>query len=239
MRALLAVMLAAICIVPARADIAVRDDSGVEVRLKQPAHRIVSLAPHITEILFAAGAGDRVVGTVDYSDYPEAAKRIARIGPYPRLDLETIVALKPDLVIGWQGGNELDHLERLKRLGIPVFLSQPDRIQDVAEDLERFGRLAGTDSVATAVAAAFRARLADMQQRYSDQPPVRTFYQIWPDPLMTVGGRQIIGSAIRLCGGVNIFGQLTQLAPAVTVEAVLGADPQVLLATGTGEARPR
>ncbi len=238
MRALLAVMLAAICIVPARADIAVRDDSGVEVRLKQPAHRIVSLAPHITEILFAAGAGDRVVGTVDYSDYPEAAKRIARIGTYTRLDLETIVALKPDLVIGWQSGNELDHLERLKRLGIPVFLSQPDRIQDVAEDLERFGRLAGTDSVATAVAAAFRARLADMQQRYSDQPPVRTFYQIWPDPLMTVGGRQIIGSAIRLCGGVNIFGQLTQLAPAVTVEAVLAADPEVIVASGTGEARP-
>jgi iron complex transport system substrate-binding protein len=238
MRALLAVMLATIGIVPARADIAVRDDSGVEVRLKQPAHRIVSLAPHITEILFAAGAGDRVVGTVDYSDYPEAAKRIARIGTYTRLDLETIVALKPDLVIGWQSGNELDHLERLKRLGIPVFLSQPDRIQDVAEDLERFGRLAGTDSVATAVAAAFRARLADMQQRYSDQPPVRTFYQIWPDPLMTVGGRQIIGSAIRLCGGVNIFGQLTQLAPAVTVEAVLAADPEVIVASGTGEARP-
>jgi iron complex transport system substrate-binding protein len=216
----------------------VRDDSGAEVRLGQAAHRIVSLAPHITEILFAAGAGDRVVGTVDYSDYPQAANRIARIGTYTRLDLETIVALKPDLVIGWQSGNAQDHLERLKRLGIPLFLSQPDRIQDVAEDLERFGHLAGTDNVAMPAAAAFRARLAGMQRRYSDQPPVRTFYQVWADPLMTVGGSQIIGSAIRLCGGVNIFGHLAQLAPAVTVEAVLAADPEVIVASGMGEARP-
>jgi iron complex transport system substrate-binding protein len=222
----------------ARAGIAVRDDSGAEVRLKEPARRIVSLAPHITEILFAAGAGDRVVGTVDYSDYPEPAKRIARIGSYTDLDLETILALKPDLVIGWQSGNSQSHLETLRRLDIALFLSEPGRLEDVAQNLEQFGELAGTSSVAGPAAAAFRARLEDLRRHYSGRPRVRTFYQIWAEPLQTVGGSQIIGSAIRLCGGVNIFGQLSAIAPVVSIEAVLAADPEAIVASGTGESRP-
>jgi len=223
---------------PAPADIVVRDDGGAEVRLKQPARRIVSLAPHITEILYAAGAGDRVVGTVDYSDYPPAARSIARVGSYTNLDLETIVALKPDLVIGWQTGNSPGEVEPLKRLGIPLFWSEPDRIEDVAASLEQFGQLAGTIGVAEPAAFAYRARVADLQQRFSDRPPVRTFYQIWADPPITVGGSQIIDSAIRLCGGINIFGDLTAMAPAVTVEAVLAADPEVVVASGADETRP-
>jgi iron complex transport system substrate-binding protein len=237
-RLLAPLLLAAALSPPARADISVRDDSGVEVRLKEPARRIVSLAPHITELLFAAGAGDRVVGTVDYSDYPQAANRIARIGGYTSLNLEAIVALRPDLVIGWQSGNPPDPLEQLKRLGIALFLSEPDRLEDVAGNLEQFGDLAGTSSVAGPAAAAFRARLADLRQRYSARPPVRSFYQVWAQPLMTVGGNQIIGSVIRLCGGVNIFGQLAQMAPAVSVEAVLGADPEAIVASGMDESRP-
>jgi iron complex transport system substrate-binding protein len=215
-----------------------RDDSGAEVRLKEPARRIVSLAPNITEMLFAAGAGDRVVGTVDYSDYPQAASRIARIGGYQNLDLETIFALKPDLVIGWQSGNSPTELEPLKRLGIPLFLSEPDRIEDVAGNLEQFGELAGTSSVARIAAAAYRARLEQLRQRYSSRPPVRTFYQIWADPPMTVGGSQIIGSAIRLCGGVNVFGHLTSMAPTVSFEAVLASDPEVIVASGMDQTRP-
>jgi iron complex transport system substrate-binding protein len=237
-RRLLLFFTLAACAPAARADIVVRDDSGAEVRLTVPARRIVSLAPHITEILFAAGAGARVVGAVDHSDYPEAANRIARIGNYTSPDLEVIVALKPDLVIGWQSGNSLDHLEPLRRLGIPLFLSEPDRIEDVARNLERFGELAGTSNVAAPAAVAFRARLADLRQRYSGRPPVRTFYQIWEEPLITVGGSQIIGSAIRLCGGVNVFERLSQMAPAVSVEAVLAADPEVIVASGVDEARP-
>jgi len=228
----------AACALPAWAGIDLRDDSGAEVHLKQPARRIVSLAPHITEILFAAGAGDRVVGTVDYSDYPEAANRIARIGSYTNLDLETILALKPDLVIGWQSGNSPSHLEPLKRLGIPLFLSEPDHLEDVAANLEQFGELAGTSNVAGPAAAAFRARLAHLRQHYSGRPQVRTFYQIWAEPLLTVGGSQIIGSAIRLCGGVNVFGQLSPMTPTVSIEAVLAADPEVIVASGMGESRP-
>jgi len=224
--------------VAARADISLYDDSGAQVRIGQPARRIVSLSPHITEMLFAAGAGDRVVGTVDYSDYPAAANRIARIGTYTDLDLESILALRPDLVIGWQSGNSPSQLEALKRLGIALFLSEPDRVEDVAKNLEQFGELAGTSSIAGPAAAAFRARLKGLQQRYSGRPPVRTFYQIWSDPPITVGGSQIIGSAIRLCGGVNVFDHLSAMAPAVSVEAVLAADPEVIVASGIDEARP-
>src|SRR5690242_4972466 len=190
---LILVLLATLAL-SARADVVVRDDSGAEVRLREPARRIVSLAPHITETLFAAGAGTRLVGTVDYSDYPAAAKAVARIGSYANLNLETIVALKPDLVIGWQSGNASAHLERLKKLGIPLFLSQPDRIEDVARNLEEFGQLAGTTEIARPAAAAFRARLAALRERYASRPTVRAFYEIWKEPLMTVGGSQIIGS---------------------------------------------
>ncbi len=237
MRSLLRLALSA-CVSAAQAAIVVRDDSGAEVRLKEPAHRIVSLSPHITEILFAAGAGDRIVGTVDYSDYPPAAKRVTRIGGYENPDVEAIVALKPDLVIGWQSGNSPRDLEPLKRLGVPLFWSEPVRIDDVAGNLEQFGELSGTSSVAAPAAAAYRARLAELRRRYSGGAPVRTFYEIWNQPPTTVGGQQIIGSAIRLCGGVNIFDHLTAKAPVVSIEAVLAADPEVIVASGPDDARP-
>jgi len=236
-RSLLLIVFAAFTL-PAQAEISLRDDSGAEIRLKGPARRIVSLAPHITEILFAAGAGERVVGTSDYSDYPPAAKRIARIGDYTNVDLETVVALKPDLVIGWQTGNSAGDLDQLKRLGIPLFLSEPDRIEDVAGNLERFGELAGTSNIAVPAATAYRARLAQLRQQYSNRPQVRTFYQVWADPPITVGGSQIIGNAIRLCGGVNVFADLAQMAPVVSIEAVLAADPEVIVASGPNETRP-
>ena len=220
------------------AEVVVRDDTGAEVRLAQPAQRIVSLAPHITETLYAAGAGPRLVGAVEYSDYPEAAKKLARIGGYSRLDLEAIAALKPDLAVGWASGNSPAHIEKLRALGIPVYLAQPERIDDVAGNLERYGELAGTQAVAQAAAAGFRSRLQELRMQYSARPKVRTFYQIWKQPLMTVGGGQVISDAIRLCGGENVFADLKPLAPKVTVEAVLAADPEVVVASGMGESRP-
>jgi iron complex transport system substrate-binding protein len=222
----------------ARAEIVVTDDSGATLRLKEPARRIVSLAPHVTETLYAAGAGDKLVGVVEYSDFPAAARRVARIGGYSKLDLEAIAALKPDLAVGWASGNAPAHVEKLRALGIPVYLSQPERIDDVAASLERFGELAGTQPVARAAATAFRARLAELRARHGTRPKVRTFYQIWKQPLMTVGGGQVISDVIRLCGGENVFAELKQLAPKVSVEAVLAADPDAIVASGMGEARP-
>ncbi|MDD5248728.1 MAG: cobalamin-binding protein [Rhodocyclaceae bacterium] len=230
--------LALLCALGARADVQVRDDSGVDVHLRAPARRIVSLAPHITELLFAAGAGARIIGTVDYSDYPDAAKRIARVGGYAQIDLETVAALKPDLVIAWASGNPPAAIAKLRALGVPVFVNEPDRILDVARSIEQFGQLAGTTAVAVDAAAAFRARYASLAERYAKRPKLRVFYQIWKEPLMTINGKQIISDAIRLCGGDNVFADLPALAPTVSVEAVLAANPDVIVASGMGESRP-
>ncbi|MDP1525485.1 MAG: cobalamin-binding protein [Rhodocyclaceae bacterium] len=231
-------LLALLAATTARAEIVVQDDTGATLRLKEPARRIVSLAPHITETLFGAGAGERLVGAVEYSDFPDAAKKLPRVGGYSKLDLEAIAALKPDLAVGWASGNSPAHVDKLRALGIPVYLVQPERIDDVAANLERYGELAGTQAVAHAAAASFRRRLAALRGQYAAQPKVRVFYQIWKQPLMTVGGGQVISDAIRLCGGENVFADLKPLAPKVTMEAVLAADPEIIVASGMGEARP-
>jgi len=238
-RPAVAFMLATLALLPAaRADLLVTDDSGREIRLKAPARRIVTLAPHATEILYAAGAGERRVGTVEFSDYPPAAKKVPRVGSYERLDLEAISALKPDLVIAWETGNPAGQVEKLRALGLTVYASQPNRMEDIAAQLERFGHLAGSEATAGAAAGQFRRRLENLRRSNAQKPTVRVFYQIWTAPLMTVGGPQIISDAIRLCGGENVFGHLSQMSPTVSVEAVLQANPEAIVATGMGDARP-
>lgn len=237
MRRLIGLALVAFCAL-AGAEIVVVDDSGATVRLAQPARRIISLAPHVTESLFAVGAGERIVGTVEYSNYPQAARKIARVGGYSRLDLETIVALKPDLVIVWESGNIKAHVDKLRAMGLTLYLTEPKRIDDVTSTLERFAELAGSGEAGRRTVADLRRRLDVLRQNYSRKPPVRTFYQIWKEPLSTVGGKQIISSVISLCGGDNVFGRLETLAPVVSVEAVIAANPEVIIASGMDEARP-
>ena len=224
------VLAAALALVSAavNAEITLADDSGRNVTLKQPAQRVISLAPHLTELMFAAGAGSQVVGTVEYSNYPEAAKAIPRIGDSALLDLERIVALKPDLILVWQHGNAQRQLDKLLNLGIPVFYNQPDRLPHVARSVEKLGRLAGTEAIASTVAGAFVAREAELRKRYAARPPVRVFYQIWEKPLMTVNNDHLISDVIRLCGGQNVMGELKQLVPVISTEAVLEADPEVI-----------
>ena len=237
LRFLLATLLSCIA-ATAQAEIVIRDDTGATVRLPQPARRIVSLAPHITENLFAAGAGARIVGAVDYSDFPEAAKRIPRVGGYSRPDLEAIVALKPDLVLTWRSGNADTVVDKLKSLGLTVYQSQPDRLEDIPAGIEKLGRLAGTEAVANKAAAHFRQHLADLRKQYAGKPAVPMFYQVWHRPLLTVGGGQIISDVIRLCGGENVFAALPAKAPAVSVEAVLATDPEAIVASGMGRDAP-
>ena len=231
-------LIALLVAVPALADVAVNDESGRTVRLTQPARRIVSLSPHITENLFAIGAGNRVVGTVEFSNYPEEAKKIRQIGGYEKIDLEAVAALRPDLVVAWESGNSASHVAKLRAIGLPVVVTETRRIEDVPADLERLGALSGTSVAARAAAARFRDRLAALRARYAGQPKVGVFYQVWNQPLMTVGGGQIISDAIRLCGGENVFAALKPMAAAVTVEAVLAADPEAIVASGMGDARP-
>lgn len=239
MKIRLLAMLAAFSLSPmARAELLVKDDTGREVRLARPAQRIVALAPHIAETLFAAGAGDKLVGTVDYSDYPPAAKQVRRVGGYSRIDLEAVVALKPDLVLAWESGNNMAQADKLRALGLTVFISQPNHMEDIAGQVERYGRLAGTEAVANAEARRFRERMAALRTANAGKPKVRTFYQIWKAPLVTVGGPQIISDAMRICGGENIFGHLTQMAPRVGIESVIEGDPEAIVATGMGDAKP-
>lgn len=222
----------------ARAEITITDDAGHTLRLPRPAQRIVSLAPHVTELVYAAGAGAQLVGAVQYSDYPEAAKALPRVGGYTSVDLEAVAALKPDLVVAWRSGNRNTHLDRLAALGIPVYVTEPRSLPDIARSLEALGRLAGTEAEASAAADAFRAHLAALRERYGARPPVPTFYQIWNQPLMTVNGQHLISDVIRLCGGDNVFAGLGQLAPTINVEAVLAANPEVVIASGMDESRP-
>ena len=224
--------------IAAAAEIRLTDDSGRTVVLQQPARRIISLAPHITELLFAAGAGERVVGTIEYSTYPEAAKAIPRIGDSAALDLERIVALKPDLIVVWQHGNAQRQLDKLLSLGIPVFYNQPNRLPDIARAIEQLGHLAGTEAVSLPAARAFLVREAALRQRYAGRAPVRVFYQIWEKPLMSINGEHLISGVIRLCGGENVLAGMKLLVPEISTETVLAADPEVI-AGATAEANTR
>jgi iron complex transport system substrate-binding protein len=212
----------------ARAAITVVDDGGARVTLQQPAQRIISMAPHTTELLFAAGGGARIVGAMNFSDYPEAAKSIPLVGSNSQLDMERVIALKPDLLVVWQSGNTARQLENLRSLGIPIFQSEPQQLEQVATSLERLGQLMGTAPVAQAAARDFRTRIAALGARYGKRPTVRVFYQIWDKPLYTLNGGQIVSDAIRLCGGENIFGALKVKAPEVSLEAVMQADPEAI-----------
>lgn len=237
MRMTLLVLVLAAVATRAGAAVSVHDDDGRTVSLPQPASRIVSLAPHATELLFAAGAGARIVGTIRYSDYPEAAQRIPRIGDERMLDIERIAALRPDLLVVWRNGTPERQLEQLRRLGIPIFYSQPRHLPDIPDSIERLGQLAGTAPAAQAAASAWRGRYAALAQRHARRPTVRLFYQVWDKPLYTLNGEHIVSDAIRLCGGENIFADLKPAAPAVDIEAVLQADPEAIVGsaeTGAG-----
>lgn len=214
--------------------VSVVDDHGHTVTLPAPARRIVSIAPHVTELLFAAGGGERIVGAVEFSDYPPEARAIRRVGDNKALDLEAIAALKPDLVVVWRHGNAQRQLDKLRGLGIPMYQSEPKRLEHIGPALERLGRLMGTEAVARDEARAFDAGLAALRAGYAQRSPVRTFYQVWRSPLMTLNDTHMVSDVIRLCGGVNVFGDLQALVPTLDEEAVLQADPEVILTAAMG-----
>src|ERR1700722_12073808 len=164
----------------ARAEgLTVTDDTGAAVSLAAPAQRIVSLAPHVTELLFAAGGGARIVGAVSYSDYPPQARAIPRVGDNKALDLERIVALKPDLIVVWRHGNALQQLDRLRDLHVPLYFSDPRKLDDIPATIDKLGTLLGTSSVAARASDAFRRDLANLRTRYASRPAVSVFYQVW------------------------------------------------------------
>ncbi len=222
----------------ARADVSVVDDRGATVALSSPAHRIVALSPHLVENLFAIGAGPRIVATVTHSDYPAAAAGIEVIGSFDGFDIERVLEISPDLVVGWLSGNRLTDLEQLERLGIPVFLSEPRSPGDVARELISLGRLTGLDAAAARTASAFTEAIARTRSSFSTRSTVRVFYQVWNEPVITLGGQHMLSALISDCGGVNVFQAVAELAPTVSVESVLERDPDVIIASGESESRP-
>lgn len=215
----------------AHAAISVRDDDGNIVTLQKPAQRIIAMAPHVTELLYAAGGGDKIVGAVTYSDYPEAAKKLPRIGDNRQVDMERVIAMKPDLIVVWLHGASERQIETLRQLNIPMFHSEPTKLDGIADNVLRLGQLMGTEAVAQPVAAEIRQKFAALAKQYGNRPPVRMFYQVWDKPLYTLNGTSIVSDAMRLCGGVNIFADLKVTAPVVSNEAVLQADPEAIFGT--------
>ncbi|RDB44077.1 cobalamin-binding protein [Halomonas sp. DQ26W] len=220
----------------ARADsLCASDDRSREVCLESPATRIAALSPGATELVYAAGAGEKVVAVVAYSDYPPEAQEVQSVGSHTRMDLEALVTLNPDLVIGWATGNPPEQLETIEALGMPVFYIEPRDFEGVSSAIERLALLADTREAGEYVAAEFRDGMAELTKRYADAEPVPVFYQVWDEPLMTINDEHLIGKVLTLCGGVNVFGELSRLVPRIDDESVLAADPEAILAGGMGE----
>ncbi|MFL6575131.1 MAG: cobalamin-binding protein [Povalibacter sp.] len=199
------------------------------------AQRIVSLAPNLTEIAFAAGAGTNVVGTVEYSDYPEAARSIPRVGDAFRVDFERLVALRPDAVLTWEPGTPQGVVQRLRDLHMNVVTIKTHTLADVGHAVRALGALAGTQGIAEPAAQKYESEIAQLRNEFSQKQPIGVFLQIGDRPLYTVNGRQIMSEVLAVCGGRNVFGDLNELAPQIGVEAVIAANPDVILSASDSQ----
>jgi iron complex transport system substrate-binding protein len=215
---------------PAPAAITVTDDAGRTLTLAQTPQKIVSLAPGGTEMLFAAGAGDRVIATVEFSDEPPAARKIPRIGDATSIDVERLVALRPDVVIVWEGGGNVANVRKLEDLGMPLYRQKAETLAAMPASLRRLGALTGTRETAERGAADIEARMARLTQRFERGERLTVLLEVWNRPIYTVGGKHLMSDSLRLCGARNVFDDLNDLGPAVDVEAIIARDPQMIVA---------
>ncbi len=235
------IILLFIIILPAYSQISIKDDSGQTIHLSQAAQNIISLSPGITELVYAAGGGDKLSAVVSYSDYPEQAKSIPRIGSYDSLDIERILALQPDLVIAWNSGNPEHQIKQLQSLGLKVYVSEPDDFSNIPETIRKFGHLMATEKKAENSARQFEKKFDELKKQYSgysdkaQHRKLRTFIQIWNNPLMSVNGEHLISKVIEFCGGQNVFAQSRTLTSTPSIEAILEKDPEVIIATGMAD----
>lgn len=221
--------------VTAAAAVSLADDRGRTLVLASPAQRIVTLAPNLAEIVFAAGAGARLIGVARFSDYPEAVRRLPQVGDGARVDLERIIALRPDLILAWKSGNQAGDVARLEKLGFPVFVTEPARLSDIPRLLRAVGTLAGTLPAAERAVDEYNNKINNLRSLFGSHPPLRVFYEIWHRPLLTVNGQHIISDVLALCGGRNVFADSPALTPLVSIEAVLAAQPDVILGGGSSD----
>ncbi|WP_339856502.1 cobalamin-binding protein [Pseudohongiella acticola] len=217
--------------------LSVTDDDGTRITLTAPAKRIISLAPSMTELLFSVGAGDQLVGVMDYSDYPPEALTLPVVGRYDALDMERIVALQPDLIIAWRSGNPRGALNRLSELGFPVYVAEPDSLHSIGEHLARLGVITGHASRGEDLNQQFIEQIQQLRANYGNKTAIRVFYQVWHSPMISVGGEELINDMIQLCGGENIFAELP-VGPKVNLEDVLARNPEVIIASGSSAQAP-
>lgn len=210
------------------------DDSGHRISLTQPARRIVSLSPNLTELVFAAGGGAQLVGVGRYSNYPADAQKLPQVGDAFAINIEAIAALKPDLILVWRSGTAPRQRERLQVLKVPVFESEIGQINGIADTMLRLGTLMGTAPQAQAAAAAQQQRWQQLSARYKGKAAVRVFYEMWHQPLMTLNRDHLINAALSQCGGINPFADLPALTPTISLEAAIKADPQLIVTSDGG-----
>lgn len=220
------------------AEIVVTDFSGRRIVLEKPAQRIVALAPHIVENMASAGGMTQLVGVVDYCDYPLEAKTKAHVGSISQYSIESIIALKPDLVLVWLSAKGSAAIDTFKKFGIATYASDPHSLDDVAKEIRDYGTLMGTSAFAETHAQAYEKKLRALRKQNQHKTPVSVLYQVWYEPLQTINDQHIISDVIKLCGGTNAFGTLPTLAPKLSTESVMVRDPEVIIASGMGEARP-
>ncbi len=193
--------------------------------------RVISLAPHLTELVFAAGVGETLVGTVDWSDYPPEAAELPIIGDAYRYDLEAILGLDPDYVLAWRGGSPTAAVERVGDLGIEIIWIETRSLDDIAVALETLGDRLGAANAGQQAADRLRSQLAEMEADDTGEAKRPVFYQVSARPLYTLGGRHVINEVLALCGMQNIFADLDTEAAVVDREAVLAAEPELIIAS--------
>ena len=197
--------------------------------------RIVALAPHLTEMVYAAGGGDRLVGVSSYSDYPPDAARLPVIADNGRIDIERVLRLRPDLVLAWRSGMRSAQWRELEKRGIAVLVTDAEELEDVPRLLREFGARFGSAERAEAAAREYEVALNALRETHKDATRLRTFVEIWSAPLMTVNGRHLISKLVDLCGGENIYGALAPLTPTVGVEQLFEAQPALILSSVSGQ----
>ena len=217
---------------PGSEGLSLKDDLGRLIDVDEPPKTVVSLSPHLTELLFDLGAGHTVVGTVDFSDYPNSAKSIPRIGDASALNLERIIQMKPDLVIAWLSGGSFQSVERLIGLGLKVYVNEIRTPRDIASSAEKLGVLVGQKKRGLELSFKFSEKIIGIQESSIEIRAPSVFFQLGEEDLFTFSGQHFLGKAIEICGAKNVFSNASMPVPQVSFESVLKKNPDLIIFSG-------
>ena len=224
--------------IPALAQIKVLDDSGQTITMSQAAKKVISLSPALTELIYAAGGSELIIGVDSFSDYPEQAKKLPHIGSYDALDIEKILIMQPDLIVAWKSGNPKHQIEQLRKLGLTVYISEPETFADIPRTIKTLGELMARESIAEKNADSFIEQFEQLKLTYQSnksKAKKRTFIQIWDNPVMSVNGNHLISKVITFCGGKNIFAPAKGITSSPSIESILEQNPEIIIATGMAD----